>query len=298
MRPLACRLSRPWLAFSIIVVIGLGLASRKFLSFFPAVFGSHTGDALWALMIFLGIAFLKPRMDRPRLALAALAVAYLVEASQLYQDDWINDIRATTLGHLVLGTGFQWLDLLAYSVGIVVGYVGDWLTTRAKAVPAPVYAPWPVAASHPLAPVFEVWRNAELPFQPSAGLAAIESFQTKYGVVLPKDVRAYLLAVNGTGEDTDDYMSRFLSLNEIRPVHEELDDSGGVTYPDRYSYPDCFVFVDICMSESFYAVRLTADSTQAAPVFQVLCTDAPPRMMAATFRKFMLAYANDPGSIT
>ncbi len=261
------------------------------------MFGSHTGDALWALMVFLGVAFLYPKMERCRLAGTALAVAYLVEALQLYQQPWIIQIRATTVGHLVLGTGYQWLDLVAYSIGIAIGFLGELAIAHAKDVPAARYPPWPVPPTHPLASVFEIWRKAGVPFQPSAGLTAIESFQEKYSVILPIDVRDYLLAVNGTGQDTDDNITRFLPLHEIRPVHEELADDRGVEYPDRFSYPDCFVFVDICMSCWFYAVKLTADSTQAAPVFQVLGTDTSPRMMAPSFQEFMRAYAINPDDI-
>ena len=123
-RPVVER-SRPWLAMLILAVVATGLASRKFPALFPSVFGSHTGDALWALMVFLGVAFLQPRMSGLRLAMAALAFSTLIEASQLYQAPWINAIRATTPGHLVLGTGFQWRDLLAYAVGIAFGVLID-----------------------------------------------------------------------------------------------------------------------------------------------------------------------------
>ena len=124
------RRHRSWLACGVLVVIGLGLASRKYPMLFPAVLGSYLGDALWALMVLLAIAFIKPDLRGSRLAGAALAFCWLIEASQLYQAPWINAIRATTPGHLVLGTGFQWLDLVAYAVGVACGYVGDWLIKR------------------------------------------------------------------------------------------------------------------------------------------------------------------------
>ena len=47
-----------------------------------------------------------------------MAISYLDELSQLYQAAWINQIRATTIGRLVLGSAFSWLDLLAYTVGV------------------------------------------------------------------------------------------------------------------------------------------------------------------------------------
>ncbi len=116
---------RSWLALGIVLVIAVGLASRKYPSLFPAALGSHTGDALWALMVFLGVAFIQPAMPGVRMAGAALAFCWLIEVSQLYQAPWINAVRATTPGHLVLGTGFLWLDLLAYATGIACGFLGD-----------------------------------------------------------------------------------------------------------------------------------------------------------------------------
>lgn len=118
------RRNRAWLAVGIVVVIAVGLASRKF-AMFPSVLDAYPGDALWALMVFMIIAFIKPDIGTARLAGAALATAFVVEASQLYQEPWLNAMRATTAGHLVLGTGFQWGDLCAYTIGVAFGLVGD-----------------------------------------------------------------------------------------------------------------------------------------------------------------------------
>jgi len=124
------RRSRGWLVFGIVLVIAAGLASRKFPMLLPAFLGAYPGDALWVLMVLLMVACVKPAMAPPKLAAAALAISFLVEASQLYQEPWINAIRATTLGHLVLGTGFQWLDLFAYAVRVAFGLAGDYAFSR------------------------------------------------------------------------------------------------------------------------------------------------------------------------
>jgi hypothetical protein len=92
---------------------------------FPAVLGKYPGDALWALMVYLGWAFWLPRASVCGVGLLALSTSWLVEFSQLYQADWINAIRATTLGHLVLGSTFVWEDLVAYAVGVLIGVVVD-----------------------------------------------------------------------------------------------------------------------------------------------------------------------------
>jgi hypothetical protein len=69
-------------------------------------------------VVYWGVAFLAPSAAVFRVAACALAVSYMDELSQLYQAPWINHVRATTLGHLILGSTFSWLDLLAYTVGV------------------------------------------------------------------------------------------------------------------------------------------------------------------------------------
>jgi len=44
------------------------------------------------------------------------------EVSQFYHAPWIDSIRSTTLGGLVLGFGFKLSDLVCYCVGVFVGY--------------------------------------------------------------------------------------------------------------------------------------------------------------------------------
>ncbi|HEB4952098.1 TPA: DUF2809 domain-containing protein [Bacillus cereus] len=104
-----------------IVVIILGLSSRKFAFALPHLLNDYLGDALWALMIFTGFGFLFPKTEKKKLAFISLMFCYGIEASQLYHAEWIDSIRATTLGGLVLGYGFLWSDVVAYTIGVGVG---------------------------------------------------------------------------------------------------------------------------------------------------------------------------------
>jgi hypothetical protein len=124
--------SRLWLLVCVVAVIALGLASRKFPSMFPAIFGKYPGDALWAIMVFAGLAFIKPRASTVHLAVLAFAISCAVEFSQLYQAPWLNAIRDTTIGHLVLGSTFSWFDIVAYAVGVLIGSLVDALVGVAR----------------------------------------------------------------------------------------------------------------------------------------------------------------------
>lgn len=113
-----------------IVVVIAGLASRSYREQLPAFLADYAGDTLWALMLFFLVSTLLA--GRPVLVRGAssLALAFLVEISQLYHARWIDSIRQTTLGGLVLGFGFLWTDLVCYSVGIVTGSLTEWVIRR------------------------------------------------------------------------------------------------------------------------------------------------------------------------
>jgi hypothetical protein len=112
--------SRVIYLFTIISVIVLGLISRK-ISFVPL----FVGDILWATMIFFMIKFLIGNKGISPVALISILICFLVEISQLYQTEWINAIRHTLPGRLILGQGFLWSDLVAYTGGIALGVMLD-----------------------------------------------------------------------------------------------------------------------------------------------------------------------------
>ncbi|PEW51212.1 hypothetical protein COJ17_03010 [Bacillus thuringiensis] len=115
--------------FTIVVII-LGLSSRKFAFALPHLLNDYLGDALWALMIFTGFGFLFPKTETKKLAFISLMFCYGIEASQLYHAEWIDSIRATTLGGLVLGYGFLWSDVVAYTIGVGVGILCEFMLQR------------------------------------------------------------------------------------------------------------------------------------------------------------------------
>jgi len=78
----------------------------------------------------LTVAFLAPRWSSFRVALTALAISVAVEISQLFHAPWIDNLRRTTIGGLVLGYGFLWSDLLCYAAGVFLGLLLDKLLTR------------------------------------------------------------------------------------------------------------------------------------------------------------------------
>ena len=100
----------------IIITIIAGLLSRHF-----AIIPLFIGDILWALMVYFIIRFIFIRKPVKLLVTGSLLFCYAIEFSQLYKAPWINDLRQTLFGRLVLGAGFLWSDLLCYTVGVAIG---------------------------------------------------------------------------------------------------------------------------------------------------------------------------------
>lgn len=109
---------------AVIITIVLGLASRK-LPFLPLFIEQHAGDVLWAMMVYFGFRFLFVRKSMLTAIFFSFLFCFSIEISQLYQEDWINQIRGTLLGSLILGKGFLAIDLVRYSVGIMIGAALD-----------------------------------------------------------------------------------------------------------------------------------------------------------------------------
>ena len=115
--------SRTIYAAAVIGVILIGLASCTYPWIFPAFLEKYPGDALWALMILLILGFVWPKLSATWLAILTLVVSFTVEFGQLYQPMWLTAVRETTIGHLVLGSTFNPIDLVAYAIGVCIGLI-------------------------------------------------------------------------------------------------------------------------------------------------------------------------------
>src|SRR5271166_1518447 len=119
-----CRRRNPviWLAMIALAAV-LGISSRRFAAMLPGFIAAYAGDILWALAAFLGFGVILPRASTLRVAFLAMSFSVAVEVSQLYHAPWIDSIRHTTIGGLILGFGFLWRDLVCYAVGVGIGVV-------------------------------------------------------------------------------------------------------------------------------------------------------------------------------
>ncbi len=85
------------------------------------------GDALWGAMIAWWVGALAPQAPRATRGAVAYATCVAVELSQRYHTPTLDAVRATRIGHMVLGSGFYPRDLAAYALGVAVAM---WLEQR------------------------------------------------------------------------------------------------------------------------------------------------------------------------
>jgi|SRR5665213_1259975 len=109
----------------IVVTIILGLLSRHF-----AGIPLFIGDILWATMVYFIARFIFITKPVKFIVIVSLAFCYAIEFSQLYKAPWIDNLRHTLFGRLVLGDTFLWTDLLCYTAGIAIGMLIDKIILR------------------------------------------------------------------------------------------------------------------------------------------------------------------------
>lgn len=111
------------------VLCAVGLLVRKWNGTAPNMFNTFFPDAAWTMAIYCGFGLLFCRDARLHFP-AALGVSYLIEVSQLWHPPFLEALRATTLGGLILGYGFLWSDLACYTVGAGICAVAETVLRR------------------------------------------------------------------------------------------------------------------------------------------------------------------------
>ena len=122
--------SRAVYAALAVIVIGCGLLWRSGFLPLSSFLSKYGGDSLWALVVFLCFGFAFRRSSTGLIALVAVCFAWSIEFLQLYHAPWIEAIRPTLFGRLVLGASFNSPDLLAYVLGIAIGALSEWIYFR------------------------------------------------------------------------------------------------------------------------------------------------------------------------
>lgn len=106
-----------------LVIIPVGLATRKQPQWFPTFIATYGGDVLWSAMFFWLFRCIWPAKPLHTIALYTYTFGVAIEVSQLYHAPWIDRLRGTFPGKMILGHGFLWSDLVCYLAGVLLGWL-------------------------------------------------------------------------------------------------------------------------------------------------------------------------------
>lgn len=112
------------LFISLIIVVPLGYALR-FAGLLPEWLNDALGSVFYEVFWILLVVGIAPRTSPVWAAIGVCLVTCVLELLQLWQPVWLQSIRATLVGRLVLGNTFTWTDFPAYFIGSGLGWI--WL---------------------------------------------------------------------------------------------------------------------------------------------------------------------------
>lgn len=104
-----------------VMLIAIGLPARTIQDQLPMWYVQYFGDYLWAMLLFFGFALAFQNVNTFKVAIITLLFTYSIEISQLFHPQWLEYLRSFKFFGLILGYGFLWSDILAYTLGISTG---------------------------------------------------------------------------------------------------------------------------------------------------------------------------------
>lgn len=89
----------------------------------------YIGDLLVVIWLYCLVKSFMP-VSIVRTAIFVLLFAYIVEISQYYHLIDILGWSGSTLARTVMGVGFSWIDVIAYTLGTAIVLVLEWLRQK------------------------------------------------------------------------------------------------------------------------------------------------------------------------
>lgn len=89
-----------------------------------AIIRPYVGDLLVVILIY---CFVKAFLNTPvtPTAIAVLLFAFGIETAQYFNIVKVLGLEKYTIARVVIGTSFEWIDLLAYTTGIIMVIVTE-----------------------------------------------------------------------------------------------------------------------------------------------------------------------------
>jgi SMI1/KNR4 family protein SUKH-1 len=129
----------------------------------------------------------------------------------------------------------------------------------------------------------EYWLSLGLPVNPGLQPETIDGFERLHNITVPRDLRQYLLTMNGVANsEWDPALNGFLPLAEWENVQP------------REGHPPEFAFVEWSIWAAWWSFRPDPSSTDRTRVF---VTNKETSVVAESLAEFLCMYLKDPHSI-
>lgn len=116
------RVTRVRPALIALLLVPAGLATKQSSIGWVA---DHLGGALYVTFFCFVVLSLWPRTGRLTVVVGVTLATCGIEFLQLSSADWLEAIRATRLGGMLLGASFSWTDFPFYALGGAAAWVID-----------------------------------------------------------------------------------------------------------------------------------------------------------------------------
>lgn len=110
---------------SLVIATGLGLRLVGPRMGLPILFVKYGGSLLWGAMVYLLVALVAGPMARWAIMCIAMVIAVCVESFRLYHAPWLDALRLTLAGALLMGRVFSPWNILYYGGGVLLGAAID-----------------------------------------------------------------------------------------------------------------------------------------------------------------------------
>ena len=110
----------------------LGIGSRRYAHVLPRFIAAHAGDTLVGAGGVPGHRVVPAQSINGNDRHACDGVLCRHRSQPVYHAPWIDSIRQTTLGGLILGFGFLWSDLACYAAGVGLGVILELIVLAAR----------------------------------------------------------------------------------------------------------------------------------------------------------------------
>jgi hypothetical protein len=110
--------SRKRLFLILLLLIPIGLSTKFYQGPFEQWVHLYAGDIFYPMFWYFLVRFVWPRFPYVWCAVSVFGFCALVEVSQLWRPAFLQTLRRTFLGAVVLGSGFDWPDFVYYAIGI------------------------------------------------------------------------------------------------------------------------------------------------------------------------------------